>query len=355
MSGEQDKIRITSDDVQKVRLPAGGEVPAEAAQPGAEQAKNYGNIADAHDEAQLPTAEEQSIFLKSWFYLGASGMLGATLAWAVTEPWFSDVPGLEGWGNYAMLPLMVIMICVGMGIAESIAERAPRKALIRGGISLGIGLVVGIGFDIFSNIIFAIGIGMIAEMGVQSVESPAFWVVRSFAWMVFGVAAGVIYGIVGRSPKKTAYGVIGGVIGSGVGGLLFDPIALAVDSGGLSRALGFGLFGLATGVSVGLVESALKDRWLHVTGGPLAGKQFILYKPLTSIGSDQQCDIYLFKDPTILARHATITVRGVQTILDAAGAVFVAGQPARQRTLRSGDLIQIGRYSLFFREKRRET
>ena len=59
---------------------------------------------------------------------------------------------------------------------------------------------------------------------------------------------------------------------------------------------------MATGIGIGVIESALKDRWLYVTSGPLAGKQFILYKPVTTIGSSQQCDIYLFKDSNILRR-----------------------------------------------------
>src|SRR6185437_10893964 len=76
-----------------------------------------------------------------------------------------------------------------------------------------------------------------------------------------------------------------------VGGMVFDPIALATKAGAPSRAVGFALFGLATGVAMGIVESALKDRWLYVAAGPLAGKQFILYKPVTVIGSSQQSDI----------------------------------------------------------------
>ena len=102
--------------------------------------------------------------------------------------------------------------------------------------------------------------------------------------------------------------------------------------------MGFGLLGLATGVAIGIVESALKDRWLYVASGPLAGKQFILYKPLTTIGSNQKCDIYLFKDNTILPQHGTIEMRGAQTFLRSDGPIFVSGAPARNRALQSGDL-----------------
>ena len=73
------------------------------------------------------------------------------------------------------------------------------------------------------------------------------------------------------------------------------------------------------------MESALKDRWLYVTAGPLAGKQFILYKSETSIGSRQESDIYLFKDANILPRHAVIQINGARVQLRASGPVYWAG------------------------------
>jgi Inner membrane component of T3SS, cytoplasmic domain len=158
---------------------------------------------------------------------------------------------------------------------------------------------------------------------------------------------------VDRSGRKTKYGVLGGLIGAALGGMLFDPIGFATNTGAVSRGVGFGLLGLATGVAIGIVESALKDRWLYVAAGPLAGKQFILYKPVTTIGSSQQCDIYLFKDNSILPQHGVIEMRGAQTFLRSDGPVFVSGQPARMRALQSGDLIQIGRYTFHFRERQR--
>src|SRR5207237_942525 len=121
-----------------------------------------------------------------------------------------------------------------------------------------------------------------------------------------------------------------------------------------SRAVGFALIGVAAGVAIGIVESALKDRWLYVASGPLAGKQFILYKPVTAIGSSQQCDIYLFKDNSIQPQHARIELRGAQTFIQAQGPIFVSGQPTRSRALQSGDLVQIGRYAFHFRERHRK-
>jgi hypothetical protein len=214
-----------------------------------------------------------------------------------------------------------------------------------------LGIVLGFVFDIVANVIYSIGLGMISAMGVQSYRSPAWWVVRGIAWMVFGIAGGLIYGIAGKSAKKGRFGVIGGLLGAGLGGVLFDPISLSVNGGAPSRAVGFALVGLATGVGIGFVESALKDRWLYVSAGPLAGKQFILYKPLTVIGSQQQSDIYLFKDTSIAPQHASIELRGAQALLRSATPIYVSGVPTQSRVLQSGDSIQIGRYAFRYHER----
>ena len=104
---------------------------------------------------------------------------------------------------------------------------------------------------------------------------------------------------------------------------------------GISRAVGMALFGVATGISMGLVEGALKDRWIYVAAGPLAGKQFILYKPLTIIGSDQSCDIYLFKDPSVQPQHASIELRGQRALVRAAGLVLVQGKASERSSARN--------------------
>jgi len=191
------------------------------------------------------------------------------------------------------------------------------------------------------------------EAGTVSYRNPVFWLARGIAWMVFGIAGGVIYGIVGQSSKKGKFGALGGMLGAGLGGMVFDPISMATHVGSVSRAVGFALLGLATGVGMGLVENALKDRWLYVVSGPLAGKQFILYKNQTTIGSRQESDIYLFKDQSILPQHAVISLTGARVSLQATGQVMWAGQSINTRVLQDGDLLQIGRYAFRYKEKHR--
>jgi hypothetical protein len=248
-------------------------------------------------------------------------------------------------------------MCVGFGVAESLAERSATKALIKGAMALPLGIVFGFIFNFMADIIFGVGMRICYEAGVQTYRNPAVWIARGIAWMVFGVAGGVVYGIIGQSMKKAKFGILGGMVGAGLGGMLFDPIVMlrgeSLGMAPLSRVVGFALFGVATGVAMGLVESALKDRWLYVTAGPLAGKQFILYKEKTLVGSLQQSDIYLFKDPAILPQHAIIEINRGRVQMRALGNVYVSGQPVSSRVMQDGDLLQIGRYAFRYKERHR--
>ncbi len=348
-SDDNKTIRITAEDLSNVSLPS-----TPIAQPGTIDSagmKNYGSIRTDAEAPEVPE-ERGSIFLKGWFYLGAAGLVGAIAGWGICEPWFVDGEG-HRWGNILLLPLLVALMCICFGLAESVVERSVKKALVRGGLSLLLGIVFGFIFDFVANIIFNIGLGVLFAAGVRTSKNPAFWIARGVAWAAFGAAGGVVYGIIGRSGKKTGYGVLGGVIGAAIGGLIFDPIAIGTDGGAPSRAVGFALLGLATGIAMGTVESALKDRWLYVTSGPLAGKQFILYKQTTTVGRDQGSDIYLFKDNDILPHHAVFEMRGPRVEVRAQGTVYVDGQPSRSSVLQSGALIRIGRYTFRYQEKHR--
>jgi len=354
MSTSNDKpLKITADDLARVIVPEDSPNPIGPAGAGADGVKSYGTISEAAEKAPAVTEQRGSILLQGWFYLGAAGLFGALLAWGLCEPGFVDGEGVHRWGNVLMVPGIITFMCIAYGVAESIVERSVRKAILRGLLALPLGVVLGFIFYFIANIIYNIGLGLSVQAGAQSFNNPAFWIARGIAWAVFGVAGGVVYGIVGQSGKKAKYGIIGGLIGAGIGGTIFDPIAIPMHGAGLSRAVGFGLFGLATGVAMGWVESALKDRWLYVTSGPLAGKQFILYKSLTTIGSEQKCDIYLFKDPAILPQHALIAIDGSRVQFKALGSAYVTGSPVSTRVLQDGDLLQIGRYAFRYKERQR--
>ena len=355
MSDESKEVlRISLDDLADLETaPIANTASAQTS-----SVKSYGNLHEPADP-QILTQEKGSVFLKAWVYLGLAGFVGALLGWAIGERGFVD-GGPARWGNTWMLPLIVTAMCVCFAVAESMVERSLRKGVIRVAISLPLGIVLGFILNFIANIIFQIGIGIGASAGMQTTHNPAFWIIRGLAWAAFGVAGGIVYGIIGRSGKKVGYGALGGAIGAALGGMIFDPISFGVEkyfhhqSGTLSRAVGFTLLGMATGIAMGLVESALKDRWLYVTAGPLSGKQFILYKPRTVMGSAQSCDIYLFKDLEILPAHATLLQKGDRVYIEPQGPVFMAGQRLQSaRMLETGAILQIGRYSFRYQERPR--
>lgn len=358
MSSQNDKIQITWNDLNAVPATEPAAPVAPAAGP-VEVAgtRSWGNIA-APDDSSVESTSAGSLLLKGWFYLGSAGFLGALLAWMICEPTFHDTDE-TGFGDFFLFPLMVILMCVGFGSAESIVERSWTRALKRGLASIGLGLFLGFVFSIIAGTIFDILMIVMLEAGADPdglEANPAFWIIRAFAWAVFGMAGGLVFGIVSKSGKKIIYGMLGGVIGAGLGGLLFDPIALISDGAEASRVIGMTILGAFTGIAIGLVESALKDQWLYVASGPLAGKQFILYQNVVTIGKDQARDIYLFKDQDILDHHATIEKRNGRSLLTAHGPVMISGQILQggtQHVLQNGEYLQIGRYALSYAEKER--
>ncbi len=348
-------IRVTVDDIAAVErgATAAAPAPAQAAAAVVQGPRTYGNINTAVAETEPVRPEDRpSFLLQGWFYLGAAGLIGAVAGWGICESHFVDGPGAM-WGNYWLLPLVTSLMLVGFAVSESIVERSAKKAVTRLAMVIPLGVVFGFIFNGVADMVYGILLRSLFAFGIRTYRNPAWWIARAIAWASFGVAAGLTYGIVGKSSKKAKFGVMGGALGAFIGGLAFDPIALAFDRAAQSRVFGLGVLGLAAGAAMGFVESALKDRWLYVSAGPLAGKQFILYKPVTVIGSDQSADIYLFKDSSIAPHHAVIEVRGTQPTLRAQAPVFVSGVPTQSRVLLSGDIVQIGRYWFKYNERHR--
>ena len=359
MANDQGKIRISWDDVNKAEVDPPTPVAIPVTRPVRSHSDGtWGTIAPQPYAAGAAATSGGSVLLKGWFYLGAAGLVGAFLAWVFCEPSFEDGQAMT-WGNIMLFPLMAILMCISLGTVESVVERSWHRAFLRGLASAGLGLVLGFVFNFLANFIFGLLIALFAAAGANGetlASNPLFWFARALAWAAFGMAGGLIFGIVSKSGKKTSYGMLGGVIGAAIGGLLFDPISLLTQGGEASRAIGMSILGASTGIAIGLVESALKDRWLYVSGGPLAGKQFVLYQDMATIGRSQSNTIYLFKDPGVLEQHATIEHRAGRSLLTAYGPVVVSGQPLQsnmQRTLNSGDVIQIGRYTFTYAEKER--
>ena len=157
-----------------------------------------------------------------------------------------------------------------------------------------------------------------------------------------------------RASRKIVNGLIGGAIGGFVGGFLFDPLSVlatimaqiagATIGGELSRMVGMTVMGACAGLAIGLVEEIRKEAWLTIITGPLTGKQFIIYRSPTIIGSSPKADICLSKDTTVAAEHACVEIEGNRYVLAhlAGATTLVNRRPIQRQALRDGDNIQVG-------------
>jgi hypothetical protein len=167
-----------------------------------------------------------------------------------------------------------------------------------------------------------------------------------------GLFLSIAPGLVMRSPRKLLLGMIGGFLGGAVGGALFDPINQATSNQVLSRVVSLAVIGMLTGTSIAVIENVAKRGWLKVREGMIAGKQFIIYRNPTIIGSNPHCEIYLFKDDAVLRHHAMVhIVPGGYELEDlGTGRTLVNDRPVNRVRLRNGDKIRIGRTRFDFYE-----
>lgn len=332
------------------------------------QVETYLQERDALRRA-VPDAPPQPWYIRllysSCLYLSLAGGLGAFLAWLVLEPFYHDgVEQLdqEWWVGWVIFPAVVAGIGMFVGAAEGIMCRNWPRAFLCAVVGLGVGFGAGILADWVSNVIYAIMYDLAIKFDADPTAARftglgfAIHIMgRGSAWAVSAIPAGIGQGIALYDKKVVLNGLLGGVLGGLLGGLLFDPIDIVFSgedgTADLSRCVGFVVIGLMVGLFVGLVEQWTKTAWLMMRAGPLAGKQFVLHRNPTVLGSAPKADIYLFKDEAIEPRHALIHNRGGRFEIEdcqTPDGTYVNGIPVQSRILQHGDQIVLGKTVLEF-------
>jgi hypothetical protein len=308
------------------------------------------------------------ILYSSYFYLSLACGLGGLVGWMILEPFIDDreIVQQRGLQIAVLLVFPVVMGSVGLflGAAEGIMCRNPQRATICAAVGLGIGFGGGLIAMVAAEIIY----GLMVRIAITSFwKNPqlhqrptglALLVImmgRAAAWAVAAIPAGIGQGIALREKKVLLNGLIGGVLGGLLGGLAFDPIDYAVTGADgeawLSRGIGFLIIGMMVGLFVGIVEQWTKTAWLLMKAGPLAGKQFVIFRNPTVLGSSPKADVYLFKDEAIEPRHALIHDRGGRfeiEDLNTADGTYVNGIPVKKQILKAADQIVMGKTVLEF-------
>lgn len=274
------------------------------------------------------------------------GYVAIVLGWAVTEA--------AGVGNGRSLgPVVLYVTVLGtiysliVGAASDVRDRIWDRAVVRGAVAAFVGAAVGAAAGGLSYVLFD---------QLQQAQDPGalrFYLLRALSWAAFGIGIGLVGGITERSGRKAVNGLLGGLVGGAIGGVVFHYVGQHVDGDAEARLIGLAAIGVCTGAAIGLVEGARRQAWIRILAGGLAGKEFILYHDLTTVGSAPKCQITLIKDPGAQPFHAQIAVEGPRRVLTAleGAPVSVNGATVTSRPLRSGDQIQIGATTLLYQER----
>ena len=240
--------------------------------------------------------------------------------------------------------LIGLLIGLGLAMAEPMVGHNGKSAVVRALIGAVLGALGGYVCSLFIDDIYHCLGGGGSKFSFQQVFA------RGVGWSILGAFLAVAPGIAMRNWKKFLLGLAGGAIGGLLGGILFDPICQLTGSDIPARFVNIVGLGVGAAVATALLEEVAKQGWLKVATGVITGKQFILYRNPTVIGSSPKAEIYLFKDPTVAPRHAAINGIGGEFLLTALNnaIVLLNGKPVRQQRLRNGDQIRVGNTIFLF-------
>jgi len=287
------------------------------------------------------------------------------------DPWLDVEKTQEEGFLISIFAFAIIGTCVAgmVAAADGVMSRNIIRGLLCGACGIGIAAVGGIVGILPSSMVLglfqaltdaAAGGEMWTSDTLTGFPLLLFIIGRSLTWGVLGMTVGLGQGVALRSKKLALNGFLGGMLGGLLGGMFFEPwIKIAASTGieseaAVSRAFGFAVIGLSTGLMIGLVEHFSKNAWLLMKAGPLAGKQFVIYRNPTTLGSSPKCEVYLFKDPDVEPRHALIRKTGarseIQDLKTPIG-TFVNGRRVNSQMLIDGDQITIGKTVLEYSER----
>ncbi len=240
-------------------------------------------------------------------------------------------------------------------------------ALVGGFVAAGLGVVGGLSSGAIAPmlkrllpiLLGGMGGGVVGA-GLGELLFSLLGLPRALGWMVMGLGIGAVEGLFERSPSKLRNGLIGGAIGGLLGGLLFDIFAglLASPTGMTSRAVGFVVLGVCIGFGIGLVQVVLKEAWLTVLDGYRPGRQLILSQDRTTLGAGEWVHL-----PFMGAFSKGLEMEHLHLIRQNDGSwlvednnsimgVFVNGSRIQGQTrLRDGDKIKLGSNIVEFNER----
>lgn len=258
-----------------------------------------------------------------------------------------------------LVGILSALLAASLSAWRAATQSAWREAASRGVLGLSVGAVAGL-----LSVAGADG----AWVALADRPGPAPIGALVVVWAIVAVGVGVASGILQRSTRAVVAGVVGGALGGALGGLVHGAVgARAVQTGSWRAVLivdglhpgtlvAVCVASMLIGASIGLAEQVLKARWLTVIEGPLRGRELLVTRPETIIGSASTCGLVLSGDEAVHPSHAVVEMSAGEVVLRPVGTVRLNGllrDPGNSEKLANGDVIQVGGSFIRFRERQR--
>lgn len=284
------------------------------------------------------------------------GIIAGVAVWAMVEP-FKPAYGTPEWAFFELKLMWGWAIALGAAVGfMNGLQRGSRAHALR---EMGFGVL-------FAVIGVSVGRGLSTPFAAM-IQSPLAVIGRTGALALIGMGMGAGIGYCTLVVRRGIQGAIGGLIGGGVAGFVFDlvgsmlqgitlPMQGAVNGavgevGAPSRAITAALMCGAIALMIGIVEALSKSAWLRLELGRNEGKEWVLDKPMMSLGRHERADIPLFGDANVAPNHAIIQKQGGNYVVVDQGSpvgIGVNGQRVSQQVLQPNDIIQLGSVNLRF-------
>lgn len=303
-------------------------------------------------------------WIVSTLVLTGAGVIGGLLALAFTRlaPEFNDTTTSNLFFSFTLTLTIALALVSGDSALNRSLPKFGLSLAIAGPAALGLALVFGFLASSLYTTLVESTIDALTRSGLDFNWDPDVFfeefrnrnhLNRGLAWSFIGAAAGAAVGSASKSAKRIGITSAGGFLGGFVGGFLFDYFEGEV----VAQLTGLVITGAAVGLTVALLEQAVKSSWIEIVSGGMAGKQFIIYQNEVQIGSSPSAHITLIKDSTIPPIAAVLRRQGGSFKVISANptqGIQVNDQIVMQQELKEGSQIVLGSTVLRFKERAKE-
>jgi hypothetical protein len=212
----------------------------------------------------------------------------------------------------------------------------------------------------------SVGLGIYTLLTYQTITDGRATFMLVIAWLAVATSIGIAAGILRGSGRAVVSGIAGGLVGGLVSGLVHlasgpnyvGPgkfVYLEIDVLAPLTALAIVIACAVMGLAIGIVDRLRRRSWLTVIEGGLRGRELILDRRETHIGTSGSAALRLVGDPGVVPEHAVLVGQDDRYALFCRAPVDVNGRrvvgPAPV-VLSSGDVLRVG--GSFIRFEQRE-